>query len=51
VERTVFTGYLWDKETNLFFAKARFYDPEVWPFISQDSIPSPPHALSALNLG
>jgi len=37
VERTVFTGYLWDKETNLFFAKARFYDPEVGRFISQDS--------------
>lgn len=36
-ERSVFTGYLWDKETNLFFAKARFYDPEVGRFISQDS--------------
>ena len=37
LERSVFTGYLWDKETNLFFAKARFYDPEVGRFISQDS--------------
>jgi len=35
--RFAFTGYLWDKETNLFFAKARFYDPEVGRFISQDS--------------
>jgi len=37
LERSVFTGYLWDKETNLFFAKARFYDPQVGRFTSQDS--------------
>ncbi len=31
------TGYIWDKETSLFFAKARFYDPALGRFISQDS--------------
>ena len=35
--RFAFTGYLWDQETSLFFAKARFYDPEVGRFTSQDS--------------
>jgi RHS repeat-associated protein len=35
--RFSFTGYLWDQETSLFFAKARFYDPEVGRFTSQDS--------------
>jgi RHS repeat-associated protein len=37
VERSVFTGYLWDRETNLFYAKARFYDPAYGRFTSQDS--------------
>ncbi len=35
--RFAFIGYLWDKETNLFFAKARFYDPQVGRFTTQDS--------------
>jgi len=35
--RFSFTGYIWDKETSLFFAKARFYDPQIGRFISQDS--------------
>ena len=32
-----FTGYLWDNETELYYANARFYDPELGRFISQDS--------------
>jgi RHS repeat-associated protein len=35
--RFAFTGYLWDQETALYYAKARFYDPEVGRFTSQDS--------------
>jgi RHS repeat-associated protein len=35
--RFAFTGYLWDQETSLYYAKARFYDPEVGRFTSQDS--------------
>jgi RHS repeat-associated protein len=33
-----FTGYFLDRETDLYYAKARFYDPEVGRFISQDSV-------------
>ena len=33
-----FTGYLFDQETNLYYAKARFYDPEFGRFTSQDSV-------------
>jgi RHS repeat-associated protein len=32
-----FTGYLFDQETALYYAKARFYDPTVGRFTSQDS--------------
>ena len=35
--RFAFTGYLWDQETALYYAKARFYDPEIGRFTSQDS--------------
>jgi RHS repeat-associated protein len=33
-----FTGYLFDQETDLYYAKARFYDPEYGRFTSQDSV-------------
>ena len=33
-----FTGYLFDQETKLYYAKARFYDPEYGRFTSQDSV-------------
>jgi RHS repeat-associated protein len=33
-----FTGYLFDQETDLYWAKARFYDPEYGRFTSQDSV-------------
>jgi RHS repeat-associated protein len=32
-----FTGYLFDQETDLYYAKARFYDPEIGRFTTQDS--------------
>ncbi len=32
-----FTGYYFDRETNLFFAKARYFDPQLGRFLSQDS--------------
>jgi RHS repeat-associated protein len=35
--RFAFTGYLWDQESELYHAKARFYDPEFGRFTSQDS--------------
>jgi RHS repeat-associated protein len=35
--RFTFTGYESDRETSLFYAKARFYDPDVGRFLSQDA--------------
>jgi RHS repeat-associated protein len=35
--RHAFTGYVFEKEIGLYFAKARFYDPQVGRFTSQDS--------------
>jgi RHS repeat-associated protein len=35
-DRVGFTGYIWSKSTNLYFAKARWYDPEIARFTSQD---------------
>jgi RHS repeat-associated protein len=35
--RFAFTGYLWDPETCLFNAKARYFDPQLGRFLSQDS--------------
>lgn len=32
-----FTGYLFDSETQLYFAKARYYDPVIGRFTTQDS--------------
>ncbi len=33
-----YRGYYFDKETNLYFLKSRYYDPEVGRFISPDSV-------------
>jgi RHS repeat-associated protein len=35
--RFAFTGYEWDSETGLFNAKARYFDPGLGRFLSQDS--------------
>jgi RHS repeat-associated protein len=32
-----FTGYQWDPETGLFNAKARYFDPQLGRFLSQDT--------------
>jgi RHS repeat-associated protein len=37
VERSVFTGHVFDTETGLYLAKARFLDPKLGRFITQDS--------------
>lgn len=37
VERSAFTGYEWDPELGLFNAKARYFDPQIGRFTSQDS--------------
>jgi RHS repeat-associated protein len=33
-----FTGYLWDQAPGLYFAKARFFDPQIGRFLTQDSL-------------
>jgi RHS repeat-associated protein len=35
--RFAFTGYQWDPETGLYNAKARYFDPNLGRFLSQDS--------------
>jgi RHS repeat-associated protein len=37
VERSVFTGHIWDEETGLYNAKARYFDPKLGRFLTQDS--------------
>jgi RHS repeat-associated protein len=36
-ERSVFTGHIWDEETGLYNAKARYFDPKLGRFLTQDS--------------
>jgi RHS repeat-associated protein len=35
--RFLFTGHMWDAETGLYYAKARYYDPQTGRFTTQDS--------------
>lgn len=44
-----FTGREWDAESGLYFYRARYYDPVVGRFISQDSHPGSPIDLQSLN--
>ncbi len=35
--RFAFTGHIWDEETGLYHAKARYFDPKLGRFLTQDS--------------
>ena len=35
--RFAFTGHIWDQETGLYNAKARYFDPKLGRFLTQDS--------------
>ena len=35
---TSFTGREWDSETGLYYYRARYYDPRIGRFISEDPI-------------
>ena len=46
-----YRGYYWDGEVKLYYLNARYYDPEVGRFISQDSIKYlAPETLNGINL-
>ena len=46
-----YRGYYWDEEIALYYLNARYYDPEVGRFISQDSIDYfLPRKLNGVNL-
>ena len=46
-----YRGYYYDEETELYFLKTRYYDPEVGRFISPDSIEYlDPETINGLNL-
>ena len=42
-----FTGREWDAETNLYYFRARYLDPKVGRFISEDPMPDVGHSLYA----
>ena len=47
----VLRGYYYDTETELYFLKTRYYDPEVGRFISVDGIEYlDPETINGLNL-
>jgi RHS repeat-associated protein len=37
VERSVFTGHVFEAETGLYYARARYFDPKLGRFLTQDS--------------
>ena len=46
-----YRGYCYDEETELYYLKSRYYDPEVGRFLSADSIEYlDPESLNGLNL-
>ena len=46
-----YRGYYWDEQIALYYLNARYYDPEVGRFISQDSIKYlAPETLNGINL-
>jgi RHS repeat-associated protein len=42
-----FTGREWDPETSLYYYRARYYDPSVGRFLSEDPLPDPGFSLYA----
>ncbi len=36
---SAFTGREWDPETGLYYYRARYYDPKIGRFISEDPLP------------
>ena len=44
-----YTGHEKDEETGLIYAKARFYDPEIGRFLSQDTLLGNPEITPSLN--
>lgn len=45
----LFTAYQFDEATGLYYAKARFYDPEIGRFLSQDPLPGGPSEPPSLH--
>jgi RHS repeat-associated protein len=44
-----FTGHEWDEETGLYYAKARFYDPEIGRFLTEDAFEGDPRSPPSLH--
>jgi RHS repeat-associated protein len=47
--RFAFTGHYWDTETSLYYAKARYLDPDFGRFLSQDSFLGAPETPPSLH--
>lgn len=46
-----YRGYYWDGEINLYYLNARYYDPQIGRFISQDEVGYlAPEVLNGVNL-
>jgi RHS repeat-associated protein len=44
-----YAGYRWDAETGLYFLNARYYDPSLGRFSTQDTVPTQPTYAYSLN--
>ena len=44
-----FTGREWDAETGLYYYRARYYDPKIGRFISEDPLPLVERPVSQVN--
>jgi RHS repeat-associated protein len=48
-EGYAYTGREWDPETELYYYRARYYDPKIGRFISEDPLPLQSRRISELN--